>query len=780
MQFSNTRMKAVRYGSLLVLGGSLLVLSFTAQAQAASSAGDVSTSVGELQSWLATSKDGAAWQKYLEIDQLKAQIAKGDKADVKQLAEIRQKFRSGAAGLDKRRFAAVSRALGVWIDELTAQSLRPADLPKVAAKIQEQLAPKNAADAAAAKAELRTAVQKLDVYLTANGRKGQAWKQFLKWNLLTTALAAKEPDLAVLKEELDRFEADEDGLEMAQYQAVRNALREYLYTSLAVRNPKAVAAQLEKYDRLFPKRSNFAELLEAYGADATHAASIGVGARLGELERFHEAPAFVSAVRNHWSHPNLNAYLGRNIIAASLGDQLHEQIQVNEDILGTYVEGTGTIQGELTGLLVPDPNKAVLRIVLDGTTKTRTTGYKGPVTISAAGTTKLSGATQITVSRDGLSRTPATGTAVTSSKISDISTKHNGPIGRLIQRKAWEKVGESKAEAEKVAGDRAGAKLRDRMDKQAADSVNKANHDFAYKFRDPLARKDAFPSVLNFSTTDAAVVVVMKQAAANQLAAPTAPTPLSVDHDMGVRLHESLLNNLAATELGGRTITDDASGQSADAKEQSKKIQDKVKVQKARNRKDRFAKMTDDEKKVELARREKADREQKFSVTLARLNPATVELRNDTVKVTIRGVAFEGIDGKKYDEHPMTIWATYHIEKPQDGKLVLEMKDLDKDWGVMTTEAEFGGPAAVGAEALRAKLKARFGDLFLDLYRLEFEPLVLPGKMERAGKLAYAVADAQGGWLTLAWNQMSPKSAAKKVALDAPSSTRQGGSAPLR
>jgi len=102
----------------------------------------------------------------------------------------------------------------------------------------------------------------------------------------------------------------------------------------------------------------------------------------------------------------------------------------------------------------------------------------------------------------------------------------------------------------------------------------------------------------------------------------------------------------------------------------------------------------------------------------------------------------------------MSIWGVYHIEKADNGGLTLVMKDLDKDWGVLTTQAEYGGPAEAGAEVLRAKLKARFGDLFIDLYRIELEPLLLPGSLERAGRLAYKEADSQGGWLTLAWDRL--------------------------
>ena len=65
--------------------------------------------------------------------------------------------------------------------------------------------------------------------------------------------------------------------------------------------------------------------------------------------------------------------------------------------------------------------------------------------------------------------------------------------------------------------------------------------------------------------------------------------------------------------------------------------------------------------------------------------------------MTIRGTEFIGVDEKKYDLFPMSIWVVYHVRQTADGGLVLEIKDFQHDWGVMTTEAEFGGPARSAA-----------------------------------------------------------------------------------
>jgi hypothetical protein len=616
----------------------------------------------------------------------------------------------------------------------------------LADKDKIEVVQKSDEDVARARTQLLAATASLGRYLDGHGRRGRDWKQYLHWDQLQSVAAAKSLDDKQVREVLARFEADKDGLEMKPYLAVRDALRNYYYTRQA-RNQEKVGQGLKGLERI-------QAILKEYGAESKHLAAVRIGAYIGELERYQQAPTLVRAVRKHLSHPNLSAYVSSEMVSAALGQRLDEQITVRENILGTSVRGKGLLTGELTASLTPDEHKGSVHVALSGITKTRTTGYNGPVQIYSRGVTKLEGSTQIEMTADGLSHAPATGKAVTRTNVEGLSTNRNGPMGRIIERAAWKRVGQSKSEAEEIASERATARLKERMDRQAEETLSKVNHDYAYKFRDPLVRRDAFPTLLSLRTTDKAIEVLMKQASASQLAAPVPPASLEQTHDLGVRLHESLLNNLAATRFGGETITDKSAAEAGQTPEQREKLKKELKKQKERNRAERFAKMSDEEKKVELARREKADKEQAFSVTLAKLNPVTIDLRDGAAKLTIRGTVFEGLDGQRFAEHPMSIWALYRIELGKDGGLTLHMNDLDKDWGVLTTEAEYGGPAQPAAEILRAKLKARFGDIFTDLYRIELEPLLLPGKLERVGRLAYKQADAQLGWLTLAWDRV--------------------------
>src|SRR5262249_47443034 len=81
-----------------------------------------------------------------------------------------------------------------------------------------------------------------------------------------------------------------------------------------------------------------------------------------------------------------------------------------------------------------------------------------------------------------------------------------------------------------------------------------ANHSFNDRFRNPLTRRGAFPQQLSFSTTRDWLKVVGLQARASELGSTTAPPAAADNAQLSVRVHESLVDNMNAAVMPGRTI----------------------------------------------------------------------------------------------------------------------------------------------------------------------------------------------------------------------------------
>ena len=234
---------------------------------------------------------------------------------------------------------------------------------------------------------------------------------------------------------------------------------------------------------------------------------------------------------------------------------------------------------------------------------------------------------------DGLSAHPAVSCAEVSAEICDIQSCKGR---RMVERMAWKKAGKMKPQAECIAARHAEQRLNERIDAQAAESLEKANQKYNEKFHRPFTERKLFPQMLRFSTTERAFTVTGLQAGGGKVAAPGEPPPVTAEGaDMTLRLHESMINNLAFDALAGRTIYEEKV--QATAVDLLGHLPDKM----------------------------KGDEDGKpWAITFAPRQPISVTFADDGFRVTIRGVKYF----KGSDAHPaMNVSAAYKIEKSPEG-----------------------------------------------------------------------------------------------------------------
>lgn len=133
---------------------------------------------------------------------------------------------------------------------------------------------------------------------------------------------------------------------------------------------------------------------------------------------------------------------------------------VSETILGTPVRGVCDTQAVLH--LQPTTNKthAALNVSIQGTSHTTSTGYQGPVQIHSSGVTRFQCQTVLEFDDEiGFHAGTVSVSGQSHSNVNSIQTRRNGPVGRLVQRVAWRKVGQSKAQADAIAHQKTMAKI---------------------------------------------------------------------------------------------------------------------------------------------------------------------------------------------------------------------------------------------------------------------------------------------------------------------------------
>ncbi|MBN2023033.1 MAG: hypothetical protein JW809_09595 [Pirellulales bacterium] len=564
-------------------------------------------------------------------------------------------------------------------------------------------------DAARAKRRLDRAVERLHRRLVEDGSGGEAWKSYLRWNVVADELARPEPDLAGLDEVYSRLNAKHDGLELIWFADARQALHRYLNLRRGIGNP-AIQSAYEKLLVGLPGR------LDAYAKAPTPAEADAVGQIAAWLDDFGQGPEIVKLIRTRFRRPNVYIEVSRPLVAAGLTTPVDDTAPVRDCILGTTIRGTGRTTGDVAVEFSPSEEKAVINLVMSGTTESDNVGYNGPVRIHSRATTRLEGRKQLWIDAEGVSAAPSTAEATTQTTIQGLRAVRGG---RMVEKIAWRRVWRDKARAEAIASRHAEARLDERIDEQADERIVEANGRFQERFYQPLWQRRILPNPLRFATTTEQLKVVGLTAAAGQLAAPDVPPAAAPGSDLSVRVHESMINNAAATILAGRTL---------DEEEFLRTMTDLL---------------------GEVPERFKAQGES-WAIHFASREPFTVTFADGGMTMALRATGYS----RGGSEHPgMDVRATYKIEQ-SDGQFVLVRQG---DLWVFPPGFEPGRDRlSAKQQTIRRLLQDRFAKILEE--KLTPKPaLPLKDRWEKAGTLRMVHWTVAGGWMTLGWTLAKEK-----------------------
>ncbi len=615
-----------------------------------------------------------------------------------------------------RRFAGVAAAAAVTFGACFSAPATAADLATVAANPLgdgETFRSLSAADLDAAAAKVRSAMVPLDALLRRS-KSGEAWKTYLEWPTLTEqAATGSKADPATLLRLYRRLDAEENGLEMPPFAAVRRAVGAYLDAVDAATNPAAEKVLSQRLEKL-------TETLTEAAATGTTEPLESLGPLLARLEGSRQAAGTVARVRSAVSRPNLYLDIDEDLLASAVNRVVDEHAPVNDTILGTRVRGSGHTTGFVLLDFVPSMNSATVDLLLDATNHSLTRSSKGPVTVHTRGTTSVDARKRIMIDDQRVTSLPASATAHVRTQTAGIGVKSKF-AKNLIRRMASKKIAEIRPQAEAISRGRAEARARRQFEEQTAGALAQAASDYQTKFRRPLLERGWYPEMLHLSTSDATMSVVARKALSDQIAAFSAPPSVDPDAVLAARVHETMVNNAAEITLGGRTITQQF------VEEQIKKNNGTLPESLAND-----------------------PDQPPWSITFAKRLPVQLDADDDRVKVTVRGSRFTSGDR----EFPaMDIWAAYRIE-PAAGTI-----RLVRDGDVQIYPPGFvpggGEKLSVAETSLRRILQKRFNKVFKEV--VDVEPLDLPGELKHAGPLPMEQLVARkDGWVAAGWRKKDP------------------------
>jgi hypothetical protein len=559
-----------------------------------------------------------------------------------------------------------------------------------------------------ARERLLSSIQNLEKFLAGGGKPDaksetlERWSQWLGLPALKQQLAGPAQDLNALRSIEERLYQNHTGLELPVFLNVRRDLRAYL-----VAQEYATSASP---DQLFHQRvSELAQCISRLNVQPNESDAHQVGKLLVWLESLNdEGASLAQSARHNFCHTNAVAQASGRLANVLMERNVSERNYIAEVVLGSFTQGVAIVQGHVLFGTIPNQERGTLEIRLQGGVSCPSNvADRRRLSVYTSSYTTINATKQIFIDDQGLRLAPAAANCATSVEIRDIDAR-----SRILERLSWRRANQMAPEAESLASRKAESEAASKLNREADASLGNINNIFCQKIRAPLIRFDALPEKMQFWTDARHLRISLSQHNELQLAAASAPPSLQDAYDLGGSVHESMINNLAESLLGGRTIQD----------ETWLEIMHLI---------------TGTPPRALWVH----DRAERWAATFSKERPLIARFENDRLGFTLRFSHLR--KGAQEFRQTMEVEARFIPQITRDGPALAR----DGDMAVRLIEKEDDPNAVV----LRGFLTRKFGAVFAP--ELHFYGVTPPagGSLGKLRLLAPVEFRGAGGWLTLAY-----------------------------
>jgi len=295
-------------------------------------------------------------------------------------------------------------------------------------------------------------------------------------------------------------------------------------------------------------------LIESYLESPNAANADAVSEALRFLHESGKTEELTTLIRTSLIQPNLRIRVRSEMIAPLFMRSIHEPVDVNENILGTWVRGSGQMVGKSSASFVSNKDAAAIRVIFKGTLNSTTIGTNGPVRLHSKNTTTILTSKDIILAKKSITTKPASTRAKQSSQISQVEYLRPGPFVQMIApNQIRERKPASDAESERLT--------RLRFNKRIDATVNENVEPFTEIFQRIVDGQGGNKAVrLDFRqmySTDKELLVEAVAGNGYQLSTITEPPVMSAGAGLCLQLHESLADNAGICEWSGKTLVEE-------------------------------------------------------------------------------------------------------------------------------------------------------------------------------------------------------------------------------
>ena len=533
------------------------------------------------------------------------------------------------------------------------------------------------------------------------------WEKEFMLDQLQQTLRQEENDLELVDRILDMINGNESEFKRASFVRWKQALEKYR-PLLWLQNQQLL---LDEVETVFDSLPEWIEsYLESPDADNTDA----VSEVLEYLSEFRTTDELIASIRQLIVCPNLKVRVGSDVMTPLFLQDNDEPVTVNDNILGTWVRGSGQWVGKSRASFVPSYDSAIIRVTLQGQLSTTTVGANGPVRVHSRNTAEITTIKDIIVSSDSIRTTRASTDARQASQITHVDYTRPGPMVQIFApSQIQSRKPASDAESERLTKLRFNA----RVDKAVDENVKSFSENFSQMLGGWSGEKGLQVQFDRMATTYRELVTEATVGNGTQLTTMTRPPAMTTRAGVFLQLHESLADNVGACELSGKTLVEE-------------QVMAKLRQQ--------FPQWFDD--------RETGESGNEPSLTISFSNrPIRVTFADNVIKVVVETTAIER-NGNSYPG--MVIELSFRLE-PMDGGFQLVAAAPPEVLPIGFDRKD--GQLTVRETTIRAIVMKKLGRLTAE--PMEWKELEIEGK-NAAIMFKPVCFSAKDGWLSIGLDVM--------------------------
>lgn len=430
--------------------------------------------------------------------------------------------------------------------------------------------------------------------------------------------------------------------------------------------------------------------------------------------------AVASSLNDHYRNANVRISVSGDLLARFLPNGNYEVRPVRKRILGADTQGDSAIKTQLSLNLIPDPTSWNIKLGVAGDMVSMTKSSKGPAEFHNTSTAQITSHRYIKMNQGGYQVSSEPTNVLSQDYLRNMSTDYDnfpvvGDFVRLIVREQFD---QKRGLAQRITRRMIAEETDSELDRRLDEGLRTAEKELEQRLIGPLQRLHLNPMVVAMETTEERLVVRYRVANETQMSAHTPRPRAPRDSLLSMQVHQTTLNNaIAQIGLSGKTWT------LPELYQRLGEVFHKPDIQIP------------------------AELEQDINIRFADTRPATVELEDGKLRLTLRIAELSRPGQFKFER----FYVSTKYVPVADGLTAELIRSEDDVVEIQTSASRYRD---------RMPLRFIFAKIFVSRPEI---PLINQswGEDERAQGLAVSQVEIRDGWLAVAISNAESSHAAE-------------------